>query len=194
MKKLPLTGIVLAGGQSRRFGQDKSLALINDKPLIEHVLTLLNSVCDEILISVNDDKFRHLPFTSIADKESFGPLSGILATLPAISHRAALIIPTDTPHFNTGLIEYLYNNSVPDRISVAFNPDGQMEPLCAIYPKSLFPAIREIASNGERKLAVLIKKAGFKQVSITKDLPFYTENLFLNINRPEDLSSHISKN
>ena len=105
-----LIGLVLAGGQSRRMGQDKALMRYQGRTLIDNASLLLQSAsCDKVLISRNAPGFLN-------DKiEDAGPLSGVHAVLDALSQsdnhngnpRELLVLPVDMPQMTPELLRIL---------------------------------------------------------------------------------------
>lgn len=105
-----LIGLVLAGGQSRRMGQDKALMRYQGRTLIDNAALLLQSAsCDKVLISRNAPGFLN-------DKiEDAGPLSGVHAVLDALSQSdnhngnpcELLVLPVDMPQMTPELLRIL---------------------------------------------------------------------------------------
>ena len=105
-----LIGLVLAGGQSRRMGQDKALMRYQGRTLIDNASLLLQAAsCDKVLISRNTPGFLN-------DKiEDAGPLSGVLAVLDALSQSdnhngnpcELLVLPVDMPQMTPELLRIL---------------------------------------------------------------------------------------
>ena len=105
-----LIGLVLAGGQSRRMGQDKALMRYQGRTLIDNASLLLQSAsCDKVLISRNAPGFLN-------DRiEDAGPLSGVHAVLDALSqpdnHNGnpceLLVLPVDMPQMTPELLRIL---------------------------------------------------------------------------------------
>lgn len=105
-----LIGLVLAGGQSRRMGQDKALMRYKGRTLIDNASLLLQSAsCDKVLISRNAPGFLN-------DKiEDAGPLSGVHAVLDALSQSdnhngnpcELLVLPVDMPQMTPELLRIL---------------------------------------------------------------------------------------
>lgn len=105
-----LIGLVLAGGQSRRMGQDKALMRYQGRTLIDNASLLLQSAsCDKVLISRNAPGFLN-------DKiEDAGPLSGVHAVLDALSQSdnhngnpcELLVLPVDMPQMTPELLRIL---------------------------------------------------------------------------------------
>lgn len=106
-------GFVLAGGQSSRMGQDKSLVRCKGVPLIQHALDILRAVRIEPCIagaSANLSSFAPV----IQDAPGFsglGPLSGICAALAAASARFVVFVPVDMPLIPHELIRYLVHHA-----------------------------------------------------------------------------------
>lgn len=105
-----LIGLVLAGGQSRRMGQDKAFMRYQGRTLIDNASLLLQSAsCDKVLISRNAPGFLN-------DKiEDAGPLSGVHAVLDALSQSdnhngnpcELLVLPVDMPQMTPELLRIL---------------------------------------------------------------------------------------
>lgn len=103
-----IVGAVLAGGQSRRFGSDKALALLDGTPLIEHVAERLAVQTDRLIVVGR----THPGLDSVPDRPSpgLGPLGAIAGALHwARTHGYAVVLtaPCDTPHLPPDLSEQL---------------------------------------------------------------------------------------
>lgn len=99
-----ITGVVLAGGQSRRMGQDKAKLNWQGRSLLAAQLQLLESVLPTpVLVSGSYSEFR-----CIADQQpSLGPLSGLASCLEALPEQSCLFIPVDMPLIHKELLQYL---------------------------------------------------------------------------------------
>ena len=99
-----LNGLVLAGGQSRRMGQDKALMRYQGKPLFEHAAALLNEAgCKQVLISRNQPGY----LTDII--VDAGPLAGVHAALDVLSVGDELVVlPVDMPQMTPALLRSLW--------------------------------------------------------------------------------------
>jgi molybdopterin-guanine dinucleotide biosynthesis protein A len=90
-----LTGILLVGGRSRRFGSPKALARYRGETLADRAWRLLDEACDQ-RVAVGDG--GGLSFETIPDAvEDGGPLAGIVAGLRAARHEIAVVVPVDAP-------------------------------------------------------------------------------------------------
>ena len=114
--------IILCGGQSRRMGQDKGSMIIQDKPMIKHILSTLNHHIDEAIIVLNDksrvDRYSEFinsndysyQITFLEDKiKNKGPLPGIMTGLGKINSNYALVLPCDSPYVSEKYIETIFS-------------------------------------------------------------------------------------
>ena len=123
--------IILCGGQSRRMGQDKGSMIIQDKPMINHILSTLNNEINEVIIVLNNkdriDKYKNFikkedynfKITFAEDEiKNIGPMSGILTGLKHITSDYALILPCDSPYVTEKLIENIFNELDSDHQAI----------------------------------------------------------------------------
>jgi molybdopterin-guanine dinucleotide biosynthesis protein A len=134
-QRAPLYGLVLAGGHSRRMGQDKAHLDYHGRPQVEHVRDLLTPLCREVLISSReaaDFPAYHVLPDRLRD---FGPIGGILSALQHDPQAAWLVVAIDLPLLSPATLSHLIAHRNPLAMGTAFqNPaNGLPEPLCAIY-------------------------------------------------------------
>lgn len=183
------TGVILAGGESRRMGRDKLPLEVGDTTLLERVHAALAFCCDEILIVGGRG---HTPAVSrrIPDlRPGEGPLAGIEAGLLAARHRAVFVAAGDIPFLTGDLVEYLLgllSGGVP-----AVVPDvrDRSHPLCAAYGREVRPAVSTALDRGVRSVRELLRSLpGVRYVREGELQRFGDPNLLLmNVNSPEDL-------
>ncbi len=106
MGRLPVTGVVLAGGASRRMGRDKAFLDLGGRPLIAHVLERMAEVCAETLIEANDrSRYADLGARVVPDIfPGVGVLGGLHAGLAAAQHDLILAVGCDMPFLNPDLL------------------------------------------------------------------------------------------
>jgi molybdenum cofactor guanylyltransferase len=189
---LPITAIILAGGLSSRMGQDKASLLFNNKPLIRYSIELGQATCREVIISANHPNpvFNDIPFFPDLIQQA-GPAAGISSCLRQAGYPDCLIIPVDTPFLPKELPDYLYRQHQPGKITFPADKLGNMLALTGIYPGECYREIDQLLLSGYRKISEITRKIGANPVIIHDGLPFYRNNLFLNINNPEDLQTPI---
>ena len=181
-----VTGIVLAGGKSSRMGEEKGLVMYQGKPMIEHVITVLDSVCDFIIISSNSDYYNHLSNVIVNDSIlDSGPGSGIAAALQKSTTEVNVIVPCDMPNLNANFINYLvpYLDEFDGVVPVFEN---KIEPLCAVLNKGCFSAVNDCLERGILKLSEIYKTININYVEIYGDEPGFNRDLFKNYNSPKD--------
>jgi len=198
MKRLfnDITGIILAGGVSSRMGLNKTLLEIGGKTIIERVAGLMTGVFENVLLSTNDfEIYRSLSLPMIGDVyKGHGPLSGIHASLIASPTNRNFFLSCDLPLMSEEMIRHIIEYKTVQPISIP-SANERMQHLCGIYQKSLVPVIENILSdsihlkkeNGKSAASVkkLISKVGAEIIE-TGSLPFYKEDLFFNMNSPDD--------
>ena len=185
--KRKLTGIILSGGKSTRMNKEKGLCIFNGKPMIEHILDALKPICNQILISANNEQYDYLGYKTITDKYSgIGPISGIYSGLEASQSDNNIILSCDMPLVSVGLIRYIYDNRDDFDIVIPERNDF-LEPLCAYYHRRILSNIEIAIQNKSFKLIKLIKSLNYKPLKIDPGHSFFHPMLFENINSPNDL-------
>lgn len=187
---LPVSVVVLAGGQSRRLGRDKSLLELAGQPLVERAVTRLAPLSDDLVV-VADDPGRYesldMPVRFVADQvRGMGSLMGIYSGLSAAHHGHALVVACDMPFLNVALLEYMIPLADGHDVVVP-RLDSMLEPLHTIYGKACLPHMAELLDRRERRIVAFFEKVQVRYVEEEEIDRFDPEHLsFLNVNRPED--------
>jgi len=152
--------IVLAGGNSTRMGQDKRFLAFRGRPLIEHVCDQLRGLFPEILLAANDaPKLAFLGLPVVRDAmPGQGPLGGIASALAASHHDLNFIVACDIPFIDFMLVRRLMYAAADCDGVVPTTPEGHLEPLFAVYRKSLLPAIYDALDHGNRRIRDIFGK------------------------------------
>jgi molybdopterin-guanine dinucleotide biosynthesis protein A len=182
-----ITGIILAGGESRRMGTLKPLVVYRGKPLITWIYDVLSTLCGDMIIIANSGDFSHLAASVYPDNfPGNGPAAGIESGLSHCTSELALIASCDTPNLPAALFAHLLRNHNGFDISLASHDDIQ-ETLIGVYSRSVHAVFREeILSCNPRPLQI-IRKCNWHAVHVDSGQDFYRRDLFLNLNSPEDL-------
>jgi len=148
-----LTGVILAGGASRRMGgQDKGLVLFRDRPLIAWVIDALAPQVDEVLIVANRnlDSYRAFGHRVVSDlRPDFpGPLAGFEAALVAASHDWIITCPTDAPRLPADYA-CLMSRAALGSPAVA-RVEDHWQPVFSMLPKNILPRLQTSLDAGER--------------------------------------------
>jgi molybdopterin-guanine dinucleotide biosynthesis protein A len=184
---MSFSAVLLAGGESRRMGEDKATIVFRGKPLWQIQLDLLRKLEPaEILISARTDPvWRPNDSQFVADDPpSRGPLSGLAASLARIGSTHLLALAIDMPFMSEVHLRWLCDQIEPARGVLPVIGD-RAEPLAAIYP-------REAAAD----FLTALTGSNFSLQSLTKQLVWAgrlravrveQENLYRNLNEPADL-------
>ncbi len=182
-------GLVLAGGHSRRFGQDKAIVQIDGQALLDRTVQMLEQCLSRVYVSVRPDQKdepRRQSHPLILDRlTDFGPASGILSAHDEQPEVAWLVVACDFPQLDQPTIETLLRNRDPDCPAIAYRSsgDGLPEPLCALYePGTLARFRRQIepgANSSARRLLMGIN---------TKLIDLCSKGALRNMNTPEDFA------
>ena len=186
-----VSGIILAGGRSLRMGRDKTLLLFNNETLIERTIKKMQNIVDEIIIASNHTgKYNFADIVEVCDTyPGVGPLGGLHAGLMRAKHQHSFVISGDMPLFTEELATYLLEHKEGYDVVVP-KIRNHWEPLCAVYSKNCTHPI-EICLQANMKKAysfyplVKVLKIFENQLQSIGDI----EELFCNLNTPEDLNS-----
>jgi molybdenum cofactor guanylyltransferase len=182
-----ITGIVICGGKSFRFGNDKGMSMLGNKPMIQYSIDSLKPVCSKIIISSNDPKYNDWGFKTVADViGGIGPIGGIISALEISETEDNLIISCDMPFLNHELFKYIIENK---NNALAATPvfNGFIEPLCSYINKKSLYGLKQFIRSGGYKIIDILESINYKKIIIDDSLPFYNVELFHNINTPEQL-------
>lgn len=134
----PLYGLVLAGGQSRRMGQDKAALRLHGRTQLDWVFGLLARHCERTFVSVRPDQ-RDDPartgYPVIVDRQpGLGPIAGIAAAQEEHPSVGWLVVACDLPFLaDATLVDLIAARGRHDVTAFRSAFDGLPEPLCAIY-------------------------------------------------------------
>jgi molybdopterin-guanine dinucleotide biosynthesis protein A len=195
----PLSGVVLAGGKSRRLGYDKRrLRLWGEEgpTLLEHSVQIIDQLCAETIVVLNDaDAWPELTARVVSDRwPGTGPLGGIISALAAMRHEYALCVAADMPLLNLDLLTAFcaelrdYEALVPQQYDAT---TGKLypEPLHAIYARQCYtPFVAQLEAGN-----IAVHQA-LNTVTTRYLSPFFCAQFdaagesFLNINTAHDLA------
>jgi molybdopterin-guanine dinucleotide biosynthesis protein A len=183
-----MTGIILSGGENKRMGKDKAFLKIAGKPMIEHVLQALQSVVDRIIIVTNSPQayasYDALVVTDASAKR--GPLTGIYTGLLHSQDEYNIVVACDMPFLNPGLLSYMAG--LAGEYDVVLPKVGDfVEPLHAIYRRSLLPVIEDRIRRDARQIRGIFSEARVRYVTESEIDRFDPERRsFRNLNTPEE--------
>jgi molybdopterin-guanine dinucleotide biosynthesis protein A len=185
----PLGAVVLAGGDSRRMGENKAFLSVQGKTLIQHILDQIDRLFDEILISASRrDEFDHLGYQVVLDESpGEGPMAAIKGALSAAQFEKNFVIACDIPDINLAFLDNLIESAASYEIVVPVSPQNKYEPLFAVYSRSTISPMQGLLEKGERSLLPLFK------LCLTQFISLGPNNWFKNLNTREDYEAYISR-
>jgi molybdopterin-guanine dinucleotide biosynthesis protein A len=195
-----LTAAVLAGGNSLRFGSEKSLALLRGIPLVIHAMSTAQKLSDRVIIVLSDERqeseIRHLlPDVEIVrdpDDTEKSALNGAITAFEFSNRDYTLLLPVDTPLAKKSLLESLIQLCEGHGAVIPSWPNGFVEPLHGVYlTEHAYAKGLQVMASGKRRMQDLIKAMTNVLYVTTEVLREFDPNLdtFANINTPEDLRS-----
>lgn len=174
INKMQATAIIMAGGRSRRMGQDKTVLLINGGSAVKHVFDQLKSHFAQILISSNNIAEHSLDGAEVVPDETVGrgPLMGIASALRASRNDINFVIACDIPEVDIDLVRRLIKKSKDFDAVLPQTGPCQYEPLFAVYRKSTLAAIDESIISGNYKILSPLKncKVNYVELSYSEEL------------------------
>jgi len=188
-----VSGVLLAGGKSKRMGQDKKFIEYRGRSLLDIALERLRNVANEVVLVTAEPEDLGVDNVISAHDISpgMGPLMGIYSGLSNITNQSAIVNPVDTPNVTEELLQYMI------QISSGFDVlmprwENKLEPLIAVYSKNVLPVIKRFIEEGVKPAPHLLadKGSGLK-VRILEESEILEfgepDRLFQNINSPKDL-------
>jgi molybdopterin-guanine dinucleotide biosynthesis protein A len=188
-----VSGVILAGGASRRMGRDKAFLQIAGRPLIARIALQMRTVCDELIVAANDTA-RYAPFADRCVPDVYpgvGTLGGIHAGLQAAACPLALVVACDMPFLKPELLAWFVDtasktNGAGGADLLVLKHDQGVEPLHAVYRKSCLTAIEATIRSGERCAFAFYDQIRVRYVTPAEIAPLDPElRSFRNLNTPD---------
>ena len=189
-----ILAVILAGGKSKRFGEDKNLAKLGSISLIEHTIYKIREKFKKILIIANNDlkveKFKDIEIIPDHIKGNLGPLVGVLTAMKWAkqskeNYKWIATFPSDTPFFDISIIEKYEKKIIKNDSPLYFvRSDDKRHNIFGLWSLDLLDILeKDIVKNNFRKVEDWANKIGVKTINIK----FKKFDPFLNINTKEDL-------
>ena len=158
-----MTGIVLAGGKSERMGVPKALLRLNGETFLEHAISVLRFLCQDIIIAIQPGQL--LPEIKnckiVTDEQpGLGPLAGLVASLAASKDDWHLALACDLPLMRGEVLRLLTEREGED--AVVPRVGGRLQPLVAAYSRACLEPGREALQSGQRALKAMFDRVVVK--------------------------------
>ncbi len=192
--------IVLAGGQSKRFSEDKGLFLINGKPLSYFIISTVSQIVSDIVVVVKTESQKNnyesllsnFNINIIPDNSNiFAPLVGLYTGLKNINTDYVLVLPVDTPLISPEFVHFILSFAPSHGAVIPRWPSGYIEPLHSVYhTNSTREIVHDLLDNKEYRVHKIIDELRNVLYVSTEVFRQIDPNLysFMNINTRADLS------
>ena len=187
-----ILGVVLAGGKSQRFGEDKSQVKLADKLLINYILSEIIDEFNELLIiSNNSIEFQKSEKISVINdfKKDLGPLGGVLSAMKWVkdnnkAYQWISTFPTDTPFFKNSILKNFFKKIHPEDGKLFFiKSNNTRHNIFGLWSVDLISKLEKDLEKGERKVESWANSVGVNTIN----MQFEKNDPFFNINTKEDL-------
>jgi len=189
-----VTGVVLAGGKSRRMGEDKRFLTVGTASLLDRSLSVMKALFSDVLVVIAQDSppleaqgcrvYRDL----IA---GCGSLGGLYTGLHAAARDRIFVVACDMPFLNREMIRFFVERDSSADVIMAKLPDG-LQPLHAVYGKGTLPSLERMAKTRRLKIQEIVSEPALR---VTLVEPAEWSHLdpanrsFQNVNTPADLDA-----
>ena len=182
-----LQAFILAGGQSRRMGRDKSQLLLENQTFTDRIAETLLQITDSVtLVGSRQTNSRYAVAKDVYTE--WGALGGLHAALAACRGEWAIVVACDLPFVTAELFNYLASLRDGHEAVVPLQPDGRPQPLSSLY--RIEPCLQratELIEAGKRRPLDLLELVNTRWVPFNELMNLdQAEKFFVNINTPED--------
>jgi molybdopterin-guanine dinucleotide biosynthesis protein A len=165
------SGFVLAGGGSKRMGRNKALLPFRGMTLVEHIAGMVRQAAGSVTLIGDPAQLAHLGLPVVPDKlPASGPAGGIYTALTITSSDWNLIAGCDMPAITSGILLNLLRRAAvtsnPIDCLAAAGPDGEPEPLCAVYHRRCLPAVDRAIRENRLKMKDLLLELGVEMLPV----------------------------
>ena len=170
-----ILGVVLAGGKSQRFGEDKSQVKLGDRLLIDYILSEIVEEFKEILIVSNSSiDFKKSEKISVIEdfKKNLGPLGGVLTAMKWVKdnnkdYTWISTFPADTPFFKRSILQKFLQDIQPEESKLFFiKSNNTRHNIFGLWSIDLIDKLEEDLTRGERKVEFWANSVGVKNLSL----------------------------
>ena len=179
-----VTGVLLAGGKSRRMGRDKALLEVFGEPMFRRTLQLLEMFFDTIIIAGDRPDLTPPGIPTIPDIYPGSALGGLHTGLKNAKTDWIFVVPCDMPCPDSRIMKLLLQNRAGFDAVVPKTAAGY-EPVFALYHKNCLPHMEEMLGNNQFRIYDFYQRILIRYLDETQ-LPDGWQEALFNINTPED--------
>jgi molybdopterin-guanine dinucleotide biosynthesis protein A len=179
-----VTGVILAGGRSRRMGRDKATLDMGGMTLFDRALHMMRELFAEVLIAGDRQDLAQPDVPCFPDLFPGSPLGGLYTALLKSHHDMIFACSCDMPFPNV-LMARLVVSQDPAYDAVVFKTTEGLEPLFARYHKRCLPAMKDMLDQKDFRIYALYPWVKTHYLNVA-ELPMVWQKSFLNVNTPEE--------
>jgi molybdenum cofactor guanylyltransferase len=193
MMQIDVTGVLLAGGNSRRMGEDKRYLVVGEQTLLERGLAVLRSIFQEVLVVIAQDS---LPLKVAARVvrdlvPDCGSLGGLYTGLTQATTPYIFVVACDMPFLDPAVITQFTSRRASADIVMA-KLAARLHPMHALYGKGCLPVLEQMIRARQFKIQEMLSHASLHVRYVTEaDLLTVDPSgrSFYNVNTPADLEA-----
>jgi molybdopterin-guanine dinucleotide biosynthesis protein A len=188
-----VTGIILAGGKSRRMGEDKRYLVVGEQTLLERGLGVIRSIFQEVLVVIAQDS----PPLSVDARvirdllPDCGSLGGLYTGLMQATTPWIFVVACDMPFLDQAVISQFTSRRATADIVMA-KLDGRLHPMHALYGKRCLPALEQMIQARQLKIQEIVSQSSLRVQYVTEAELLTIDpswRSFQNVNSPSDLEA-----
>jgi molybdenum cofactor guanylyltransferase len=185
---MQVTGVILAGGQSRRMGRDKAFLPFGKGLLIERVIEVVQQVTAEVILITNTpEQYQRFGLPMFADViAEAGSLGGIYTGLVSAKAPYSLCLACDMPFVRPEFLRFLCDTTAEADVVIPRNAED-FQPLCAVYSQACCEPIRQKIEAGRLKITGFFDQVCVRVIDgdlLARYDPH--DVMFFNANTPEE--------
>lgn len=184
--------VILAGGQSRRFGSDKACARVAGRPLLAHVAAVVAAAGFRVHVSAGAAEtyavFGHPVIVDRTPRQ--GPLEALHTILSHLPNERCLIVTCDMPDITPALCRLLWNRAPSADLTLLANAECHLQPFPGVYARTLLPMIAAALAQGKRDMHTVLcaaRRPAIVPWEIWRTCDPAAPATLRNVNRPSDL-------
>ncbi|MFA7249680.1 MAG: molybdenum cofactor guanylyltransferase [Dehalococcoidia bacterium] len=198
--RLEVTGIVLAGGRSRRMGRDKASLVLDGETLLQRTVRALSAVATEVVVvrapgAALPPVVAPCPVVDVEDPvEGEGPLVGIAAGLEAAHAPLAIVVGVDMPFLQPALLRLLAERVRGGARWVLPIAGHRPQPLCSAFARDALETLRAHIAAGDRAPMAVAADLGMVRLEPEAWRAADPEGLsFMDVDTPEDFAAALAR-
>lgn len=191
MGRIPVTGYLLAGGKSRRMGQNKALLAWKDETLLARAARTLELAADQVIVLGSPELYGGFGYDVVADKvPGLGPMGGLYSALHHSKTDWILLLACDMPLIDEPVLGGILDAAIahPDVDAIVPETARGLEPLCAAYHVRTLPKVEAAVAEAQANAGKAQKLKDFVASLELVRWPAETSR-FANANTPDEFAA-----